>query len=118
MPQPRQAVTPTEFYSTFLSKKSQFKAKEMMTNHFHLDKIAFNTNSSLLANLWNCIFFWILPNMLSGVNIFFCPEMKSLSAPELKKECLLWQIKSKQVTSRNIQSKSFNYQTPSWTLYE
>jgi hypothetical protein len=36
------AKAPTEFYSTFLRKKSQFKAKETLTHRFLLEKINFN----------------------------------------------------------------------------
>ncbi len=68
-----QASHPTEFYNSFLSKKSQFKAKEMMTHHFHLNKVAVNPSTSFIANLWNSDFFWILPESPSGVSIFFCP---------------------------------------------
>jgi hypothetical protein len=81
-----QAPKPTEFYTAFLSKKSQFKAKEMMLHRFHLDKVAFNPNTAFIANLWNGDFFWILPDSPSGVSIFFCLETKSLNAIELEKE--------------------------------
>ncbi len=81
-----QASKPTDFYTTFLSKKSQFKAKEMMLHRFHLDKVAFNPSSSFIANLWNSDFFWVLPDSPSGISIFFCPEMKSVNAIELEKE--------------------------------
>jgi hypothetical protein len=81
-----QASHPTEFYNSFLSKKSQFKAKEMMTHLFHLNKVAFNPSTSFIANLWNSDFFWILPDSPSEVSIFFCPETKSLNATELEKE--------------------------------
>jgi hypothetical protein len=80
------ALKPTKFYNTFLSKKSQFKAKEMMTHRFHLDKIAFNLSTAFISNLWNSDFFWILPDSPSGVSIFFCPETKSINAFELEKE--------------------------------
>jgi hypothetical protein len=69
-----------------LGKKSQFKAKEMISHRFYLDKIAFNPSSAFVANLWNCDFFWILPDSPSGVSIFFCPETKSMNASELEKE--------------------------------
>jgi hypothetical protein len=80
-----QADKPTEFYKNFLSKKSQFKAKEMMLHRFHLDKVAFNPNTSFITNLWNGDFFWVLPDSPSGVSIFFCPETKSLNASEIEK---------------------------------
>ncbi len=51
-----QAPKPTEFYMKFLSKKSQFKAKEMMLHRFHLGKVAFNPSTSFIANLWNSVF--------------------------------------------------------------
>ncbi len=89
-----QATKPADFYSTFLSKKSQFKAKEMILHRFHLDKIAFNPNAYFIANLWHGNFFWLLPDSPSGVSIFFCPETKSYNAIELEKEkTLLLQIK-------------------------
>ncbi len=78
------AQGPNEFYKSFLAKKSQFKAKEMISHRFYLDKIAFNPNSAFVANLWNCDFFWILPDSPSGVSIFFCPETKSMNAAELE----------------------------------
>jgi hypothetical protein len=80
------ATTPTEFYKTFLAKKSQFKAKDMLLYRFHADKVAFNPNSTFITNLWNCEFFWILPDSPSGISLFFCPETKSLNSYELEKE--------------------------------
>jgi hypothetical protein len=80
------ASAPNEFYNSFLSKKSQFRAKEMMTHRFYLDKIAFNPNTLFIANLWNCDFFCILPDSPSGVSIFFCPETKSLMHLDKKKK--------------------------------
>jgi len=80
------AKAPTEFYQAFLSKKSQFKAKDMLLHRFHLDKVAFNPNSSFITNLWNCEFFWIIPDSPSGISIFFCPETKSSNSYELEKE--------------------------------
>lgn len=59
-----QATQPTEFYNIFLSKKSQFKAKEMMSHSFYLDKIAFNPSTLFIANIWNCDFFWIYDDLL------------------------------------------------------
>ena len=80
------ASNPTEFYSSFLSKRSQFKAKDMLMHQFYSDKIAFNPNASFVTNLWNCEFFWILPDSPSGVSIFYCPESKSSNSYELEKE--------------------------------
>lgn len=45
-----EALNPTDFYTTFLSKKSQFKAKDT-------DKISFNPNPAFVTNLWNSEFF-------------------------------------------------------------
>jgi hypothetical protein len=83
------ASDPTEFYSQFLAKKSQFKAKEMLLYRLSVDKIAFNPNPNFMACLWNCELLWILPDSLSRISIFFCPESKSLNASELEKERLL-----------------------------
>jgi hypothetical protein len=51
------AEHPTEFFSNFLAKKSQFKAKDMLLHRFHSDKVAFNPNSTFVTNLWNAEFF-------------------------------------------------------------
>ena len=81
-----EASTPTKFYSTFLSKKSQFKAKDMLIHRFHIAKIAFNPNSTFITNLWNSKFFWLLPDSPSGSSIFYCPETKSMNTFELQIE--------------------------------
>jgi hypothetical protein len=80
------ATKPTDFYITFLSKKSQFKAKEMILHRFHLDKVAFNPSTYFIANLWHGDFFWLLPDSPSGISIFYCPEVKSLNAAEIERE--------------------------------
>jgi hypothetical protein len=80
------ASAPTEFYTTFLKKKSQFKAKEMLLHQLSIDNITFNPNMNFVACLWNCEFIWILPDSPSGISIFFCPEAKSLIASDLEKE--------------------------------
>jgi hypothetical protein len=80
------ADAPTEFFASFLAKKSQFKAKDMLLHQFHSDKIAFNPNSTSVTNLWNAEFFWILPDSPSGISIFYCPESKSSNSYELEKE--------------------------------
>jgi hypothetical protein len=83
------ATQPTEFFTTFLAKKSQCKAKDMLLHRLHLDKISFNPGSSFVNNLWNCDFFWLLPDTPSGMSIFFCPETKSTSASDIDKDRLL-----------------------------
>jgi len=83
------APHPTEFYSTFLSKKSQFKAKDMLMHRLNMERVAFNPSASFIAYPWNSDFFWILPDSPSGVSVFYCPETKSLNSYELEKECLL-----------------------------
>jgi hypothetical protein len=83
------ATTPTEFYTTFLGKKSQFKAKDMIVHKLQSEKIAFNPNSSFINSLWNCEFFWLLPDTPSGISIFFCHETKSSNANEIENERLL-----------------------------
>ncbi len=82
----QQAEQPTEFYNTFLSKKSQFKAKEMLVHRLSIDKISFNLNTTFVSCLWNSDFFWVLPDSPSGISLFFCPESKSLNSYELEKE--------------------------------
>jgi len=83
------APHPTEFFTTFLSKKSQFKAKDMLVHRLQSEKICFNPGSSFVNNLWNCDLFWLLPDSPSGVSIFFCPETKSANASEIEKDHLL-----------------------------
>jgi len=83
------ATSPTEFYTAFLAKKSQFKAKDMMLHKLQSEKNAFNPSSSFINSLWNCEFFWLLPDTPSGISIFFCPETKSSNANEIEKERLL-----------------------------
>jgi len=51
------ASSPTEFYTAFLAKKSQFKAKDMILHKLQSDRVAFNPSSSFINNLWNCEFF-------------------------------------------------------------
>jgi len=63
--------------------------KEMLLYRLSVDKIAFNPNPNFMACLWNCELLWILPDSLSRISIFFCPESKSLNASELEKERLL-----------------------------
>jgi hypothetical protein len=88
-PYNRKAPKATEFYSTFLAKKSQFKAKDMLLHQLHSEKIAFIPSSGFVNNLWNCEFFWLLPDSPSGVSIFFCPETKSSNASDIEKERML-----------------------------
>jgi hypothetical protein len=45
------APSPTKFYLAFLSKKSQFKAKDMLLHRFQSDQIAFNPNSTFITNM-------------------------------------------------------------------
>ncbi len=80
------ADCPTEFYNLFLSKKSQFKGKEALAHRLLLDKVSFNPGAAFVICLWHAEFFWILPDSLSGVSIFFSPEAKSLSIAELERE--------------------------------
>jgi len=80
------ATTPTEFYLSFLAKKSQFKAKDVLTHRLQLDKVTFNPNPTFITNMWNCDFFWLLPDSPSGISIFFCPETKSSNYSNLEKE--------------------------------
>jgi hypothetical protein len=80
------ATNPTEFFTAFLAKKSQFKAKDMLVHRFHNDKIAFNPNPTFITNLWNSEFFWLLPDSPSSISIFYCPQTKASSSYEMEKE--------------------------------
>jgi hypothetical protein len=83
------ASQPTEFFTAFLSKKSQFKAKDMLVHRLQSEKICFNPGSSFVNNLWNCDLFWLLLDSPSGDSIFFCPETKSANASDIEKDRLL-----------------------------
>jgi hypothetical protein len=80
------ASNPTEFYATFLAKKSQFKAKEMLSHRLIIDSLNFNPNSHLVACLWNCEFLWLTPDLPSGTSIFFCPETSTINSKDLERE--------------------------------
>jgi hypothetical protein len=64
------ANSPTEFYANFLQRKSQFKAKELITHRLMLEKISFYPGASFVTCLWNADFFWILPDSPSGLVSF------------------------------------------------
>jgi hypothetical protein len=82
-----EAPTPTEFYQSFLLKKSQFKAKGMLLHRFQIDKIAFHPHTTFVTNLWNCEFFCLLPDPPSGISsIFYCQEMKPTNTYETERE--------------------------------
>jgi hypothetical protein len=80
------AEEPTDFFATFLSKKSQFKAKDMLLHHFQGDKISFNPNPTFITNMWNSKFFLLLPDSPSGISVLYCPETKSSNTYELERE--------------------------------
>jgi len=80
---------PLSFIQPFLAKKSQFKAKDMLLHRLQSEKISFNPGSFFVNSLWNCDFFWLLPDTPSGVSIFFCPETKSASTADIERDRLL-----------------------------
>jgi hypothetical protein len=47
----QQAEQPAEFYAMLLSKKSQFKAKEMLVHHLSIGKVSFNLNTTFVSCL-------------------------------------------------------------------
>jgi len=61
----------------------------MIVHKLQSEKVSFNPSSSFINSLWNCKFFWLLPDLPSGISIFFCPETKSSNASEIEKERLL-----------------------------
>jgi len=81
-----QAKEPSEFFKTFLQKKTQFKAKEFLVHRLQVDNIAFHPSSTFAAGLWNCDFLWLTPDLPSSVSIFFCPEISSLNSYEIEKD--------------------------------
>ena len=66
-----QVSQPTEFFTAFLARKSQFKVKDMLLHCLQSGKICFNPGASFINNLWKCDFFWLLPDTPSGISIFF-----------------------------------------------
>jgi len=80
------ASEPTEFFKTFLQKKTQFKAKEFITHRLQVNNIAFHPSSSFSSCLWNCDFLWLTPDLPSGISIFFCLELSSLNSQEIEKD--------------------------------
>jgi hypothetical protein len=80
-----EASNPTECYTSFLSNKSQFKAKDMLVHRFHTVRIAFNPNPTFVTNFWNCEFSYLTlhPELASSTA---SQEMKSSNANELDKE--------------------------------
>jgi len=85
-PYDTKAAEPSDFFKSFLQKKTQFKAKEFLIHRLHLDNIAFHPSSTFSSCLWNCDFLWLTPDLPSGVSIFFCPELSSLNSQEIKKD--------------------------------
>ena len=108
-PYDTQAKEPSEFFKNFLQKKTQFKAKEFLVHHLQIDNIAFHPSSSFAANLWNCDFLWLTPDMPSGVSIFFCPEISSLNTFEIEKDRNLALVdKIKQSDIEKISKEKFS----------
>ncbi len=114
-PYDTQAKEPSEFFKNFLQKKTQFKAKEFLVHRLQIDNIAFHPSSSFAANLWNCDFLWLTPDMPSGVSIFFCPEISSLNTFEIEKDRNLALVdRSNKLILKKIQKRNFVYQIQSW----
>jgi len=55
-------------------------------HQLNTERIAFIPSFSFANNLWNCEFFWLLPDSPSGISIFFCPETKTANASDIEKE--------------------------------
>jgi len=111
------ASRPTELFNVFLAKKSQFKAKDMIIHKIQSEKVSFNPSSSFINNLWNCELFWLLPDIPSGISIFFCRETKSSNVNKIEKERLL--ALADKVNASDIEKLSKqNYilQLQPWTL--
>ena len=111
------ASRPTELFNVFLAKKSQFKAKDMIIHHLQSETVSFNPSSSFINNLWNCELFWLLPDIPSGISIFFCRETKSSNVNKIEKERLL--ALADKVNASDIEKLSKqNYilQLQPWTL--
>jgi hypothetical protein len=85
-PYDTKALEPSEFFKTFLQKKTQFKAKEFLVHRLHINNIAFHPSSAFSSCLWNCDFLWLTPDLPSGISVFFCPELSSLNSQEIEKD--------------------------------
>jgi hypothetical protein len=110
------ASSPSEFYTPFLAKKSQFKAKSMILHKLQSKKVAFNPRSSFINSLWNWDFFWLLPDTPSGISIFFCPETKSSNANDIEKEHLLALADKVNISEKNYRNKNCIFLAHSWIL--
>jgi hypothetical protein len=99
-----------DFYKTFLQKKTQFKAKELLNHRLHMENISFHPSSSFTTCLWNCNFLWLTPDLPSGISIFFCPELSSLNSSEVERDRNLAAVdKIKQCDIDKIAKEKFSF---------
>jgi hypothetical protein len=85
-PYDEQAPQPTDFLLQFMSKKNQFKAKEMLSHRLSLENIPFHPSTQMVSCLWNGDYMWLTPDYPSGISIFFCPELSTVNSFELEKD--------------------------------
>lgn len=104
------ADEPTEFYRTFLQKKTQFKAKEFLMHRLQIDNISFHPSSSFVNCLWNADFLWLTPDFPTGISIFFCPEVSSVNSYELERDRNLALVdKIKQSDIEKLSKEKFSF---------
>jgi hypothetical protein len=75
---------PTKVYKSFLQKKTQFKAKELLVHRLNINNISFHPTTSFVVCLWNSDFTWLTPDLPSGISIFCCPEIYSINSLEIE----------------------------------
>jgi hypothetical protein len=80
---------PTEFYKTFLQKKTQFKAKELSVHRLNIDNVSFHPTISFVACLWNSDFTWLMPDLPFSLSIFFCSKISSITSANTEKDRIL-----------------------------
>jgi hypothetical protein len=62
----------------FLSRKTQFKARNILITCLNHDKIYFHPSSAFAAYLYNADWIWEKPDSPTGISVFFCPESSSI----------------------------------------
>jgi hypothetical protein len=70
---------PTAFYDDFLSRKTQFKARDILITRLNQDKIYFRPSSAFAAYLYSADWIWEKPETPTGISVFYCPESSSIS---------------------------------------
>jgi hypothetical protein len=109
-PSNTQLDEPTDFYKSFLQKKTQFKAKELLVHCLNIDNVSFHPTTSFVDCLWNSNFTWLTPDLPSRISIFFCPELPSINSSDIEKDrnlALIDKVKPGDIEKLSKQKFSF-----------